>query len=103
MTTDEMYDYLVGVVGVSEETIQIVTSINGYSTETMEDILYAVTGYRDFDQYMEECDPCTVYTFYDKFKKEKFSITTESEKAAWCYLADTLGTSYVMENIERID
>lgn len=37
-------------LGVSEQTLQIVTSINGYSTETMCDILYAHTGYRSFDQ-----------------------------------------------------
>lgn len=37
-------------LGVSEETIQVVTSINGYSEETMEDILYTVTGYRSFEQ-----------------------------------------------------
>ena len=54
MTVDEMYDYLVDTVGVSEETVQVVTSINGYSKETMEDILYAVTGYKDFDQYESE-------------------------------------------------
>ena len=36
--------------GVCEQTLQIVTDINGYSTETMEDVLYAHTGYRSFDQ-----------------------------------------------------
>lgn len=37
-------------MGVSEQTLQIVTSINGYTLSTMEDILYAHTGYRNFDQ-----------------------------------------------------
>ena len=37
-------------MGVSEQTLQIVTSINGYTKETMLDILYAFTGYRDFEQ-----------------------------------------------------
>ena len=36
-------------MGVSEETLQCVTNINGYSEETMEDILYAVFGERSFD------------------------------------------------------
>ena len=54
MTVDEMYDYLVDTVGVSEETVQVVTSINGYSKESMEDILYAVTGYKNFDQFESE-------------------------------------------------
>lgn len=50
---DEMWERLLEL-GVSEETIQIVVNINGYTTETMEDILYAATGYRSFDQVKEE-------------------------------------------------
>lgn len=38
--------------GVSEQTLQIVTSINGYSMDTLNDILYAHTGYRSFEQVM---------------------------------------------------
>lgn len=37
-------------LGVSEETLQCVTNINGWSIETMESILYATTGYRSFEQ-----------------------------------------------------
>ena len=54
MTPEEMWDCLVETVGVSEETLRIVTCIDGYSTETMEAVLYAVTGYRDFDQLDDE-------------------------------------------------
>ena len=54
MTTTDMHDYLVDILGVSEETVRIVTAINGYSQETMEDILYAVTGYKSFSQLEEE-------------------------------------------------
>lgn len=46
---NEMWDRLLKL-GVSEQTLQIVTSINGFSAETLQDILYAHTGYRDFDQ-----------------------------------------------------
>lgn len=53
MSKDEMWDALMEM-GVSEQTIDVVTSINGYSEETMCDILYVVTGYRDFDQFEEE-------------------------------------------------
>ncbi len=49
MTKDEMWDKLLEL-GVSEDTLQIVTNINGYSEKTMLDILYAAFGYRDFDQ-----------------------------------------------------
>lgn len=53
-TTDEMWDELLNL-GVSEQTLQIVTNINGYRTDTLEDILYAHTGFRNFDQ-IEEAD-----------------------------------------------
>jgi hypothetical protein len=36
--------------GVCEQTLQIVTSINGYRSDVMDDILYAHTGLRSFDQ-----------------------------------------------------
>lgn len=49
MTLDMMWDAL-QTLGVSEQTLQIVTSINGYSRETMDDVLYAHTGLRNFDQ-----------------------------------------------------
>ena len=53
MTKEQMWNYLKDVVLVSEQTLQVVTDINGYSEETMCDILYAVTGYRDFEQFEE--------------------------------------------------
>jgi hypothetical protein len=36
------------------EEIDLVTSINGLSIDTLNDIIYARTGYRDMDQYEEE-------------------------------------------------
>lgn len=52
MDKNEMWDRLLEL-GVSEQTIQVVTDINGFSEETMLDILYAVTGFRNFDQMDE--------------------------------------------------
>jgi hypothetical protein len=37
-------------LGTSEETLHVVTEINGLSIETLEDILYAMYGYHHFDQ-----------------------------------------------------
>ena len=37
-------------IGVSEETLQIVTSINGYNIETLQDILYVKSGLREFNE-----------------------------------------------------
>ena len=48
-TINEMWDTLLEL-GVSEQTLQVVTDINGYNEQSMKDILYSVTGYKDFDQ-----------------------------------------------------
>ena len=42
LTLDQMWDALQQVFGVSNQTLQVVTDINGYSEETLLDILYAV-------------------------------------------------------------
>lgn len=52
MDKNEMWDKLLEL-GVSEQTLQIVTDINGYSEETLLDILFAATGYRNFEQLEE--------------------------------------------------
>lgn len=49
MELSEMWERL-SELGVSEQTLQIVTDINGYNKKTMRDILYVHTGYNDFDQ-----------------------------------------------------
>ena len=54
MNKEQMWDYLKENVGVSEQTFQVVTDINGYSEQTMLDILYVVTGYRNFEQLEKE-------------------------------------------------
>lgn len=53
MDTSEAWDILENEFNVSEDTLRIVTSINGYSIDTMNDILYAVAGYNDFEQLKE--------------------------------------------------
>ena len=51
-TVNEMWDKLIDM-GVSEETLRIITSINGYNEDTLKDVLYAAFGQRDFDQLDE--------------------------------------------------
>lgn len=46
---DEAWDQLLDL-GVSEQTLQIVTSINGYTMKTLLDVLYAHTGYHSLSQ-----------------------------------------------------
>ena len=55
MTLNEMYDALIEM-GVNEETIDVVTAINGWNQQAMEDILYAKFGYRTFEQALDYID-----------------------------------------------
>lgn len=52
-------------IGVSEQTLQIVTDINGYSDDTLEDVLFAVMGTRDF----EDIPPKIVFILLPKEEK----------------------------------
>lgn len=54
MTPEEMWDCLVETVDVPEETLRIVTDVAGYSTDTLEAVLYSITGYCSFDQLEDE-------------------------------------------------
>ena len=49
MTLGKKWDKLLEI-GVEEQTLQVVTAINGFNHETLEDILYCITGYRDFNE-----------------------------------------------------
>lgn len=53
LTIEKAWDTLIDL-GVTEQTLKIVTSINGYNMEAMTDILYAHTGYRNFEQLDDE-------------------------------------------------
>ena len=46
-----MWDWLIAQGITTEHALQLVTAINGYSIETLNDVLYALTGYRDREQY----------------------------------------------------
>ena len=50
---EEAWDKLIDL-GVSEDTLITVTNINGYSLESLEDILYSEFGYHNFDQFEDE-------------------------------------------------
>lgn len=50
---EKLWDLLVNYELASESTLQLVTRLNGYTLETMENILYALTGYHSYDQFME--------------------------------------------------
>lgn len=49
LTVEKAWDILLEM-GISEETLNIVTDINGYNMQSMIDILRAKFGYNSFDQ-----------------------------------------------------
>jgi len=47
---NEIYEYIVDKGIASEEALNLITSINGYSVDTLNDVIYALTGYRSMEQ-----------------------------------------------------
>ena len=45
-----MYDWLIEMEIATHKELELITDINGYNMETLNDVLYARTGYRDRDQ-----------------------------------------------------
>lgn len=64
MNLEQYYNYLLEYEIVSEETLNVVTSINGYNEKTLDDVLYVKTGYRDIEQYLEYEDRETYEEHY---------------------------------------
>lgn len=70
MTERDMYDYLENYMGVSEETLMVVSKINGDNYKTYEDVLYVLTGYSDFESYMEFEDPDSYKVYFPQTDEE---------------------------------
>ena len=51
---EKTWDLMVEYNIATDDEINLVTSINGYNMETLNDIIYARTGFRSIDQLMEE-------------------------------------------------
>lgn len=66
MSLEQYYNYLCESGLTSAETLDIITSINGYNEDTLNDILYCVSGYRDIEQYLLYEDKETYNEYYNK-------------------------------------
>lgn len=51
---DKYYNLLIDSGIVSKEALDLITTINGYSIDTLNDVLYALTGERDIEEYFSE-------------------------------------------------
>lgn len=51
---NEIWDFIVETGIANEEELSLITCINGYNKETLNDVIYARTGYRDVEQIKAE-------------------------------------------------
>lgn len=64
MSLEEYSNYLIENLGVNEEVVNCITSINGYNENTLDDVLYYFTGYRTIEQYTRYEDLETYREYY---------------------------------------
>jgi len=50
----EIWDYLIDNGVATEDELRLVTNINGYNENALNDVIYSKTGYRDLEQ-LQEC------------------------------------------------
>ena len=55
-TIEQVWDLLSQYDIATENELRLVTTINGYSIDTLNDILYARTGLRSIEQLLEEIE-----------------------------------------------
>ncbi len=53
---EKIWDLIVDLNIATDDEINLVTDINGYSEETLMDIIYARTGLRSLEQVFDEYD-----------------------------------------------
>lgn len=56
LSLDQLWDLFIDYNICSEESLQLVTNINGYNYEAFKDILYATFGLRNLEQLVAEFD-----------------------------------------------
>lgn len=53
MEIAEYWDALIEYGIATEDELVLITSINGYHTETLDDVLFVRTGYRSWNQFAD--------------------------------------------------
>lgn len=52
---NEIWDFIINNEICSEESARILTDINGYSVEVLNDLIYCQLGYQNIEQLYEYC------------------------------------------------
>jgi len=59
---NNMYETILELEVCTFEELELVTSINGFNEQAMNDIVYVRTGYQKLDQYVEQIEADTGWT-----------------------------------------
>ena len=51
---DEVWDLLIKYGVATQEELELVTYINGYNIDTLNDVIYVRTGYQNIEQIQDE-------------------------------------------------
>ena len=51
---NEVLDLLIEYSVATQEELELITCINGYNIDTLNDVIYARTGYHDIEQLQDE-------------------------------------------------
>ena len=54
MNTDTIWDAIIEYGIATAEELELVTAINGYNSDTLNDVIYIRTGYRNIEQLLED-------------------------------------------------
>lgn len=54
MDISTIWDTIIEYGIATEEELELVTAINGYNEDTLNDVIYVRTGYRNIEQILEE-------------------------------------------------
>lgn len=71
MTLDEYYNYLLDTNIAEEQTLDVAVALDGYCEDTLDSVLYILTGYRDIEQYLEYEDIQMYEEYYNKEEQEE--------------------------------
>lgn len=55
-SVDEIYQYLIDSGMFTRGELDLLTYVNGYNIDTLEDALYCRYGYRSIEQFIEELE-----------------------------------------------
>ena len=56
MNNNKIWDFIINNNIATENELQLITDINGYNKEALNDVIYAKIGYHDVDQVLD-CEP----------------------------------------------